>query len=570
MSKPAEKRKFVFENASMDERQLLSLLDVGRALSAEQETSRILDLILEKALENTQADGASIYLIEKHELKTIAGTRPIFEHKLRFYKSLTRSRSILQDRVIPINNESVAGYVATHGDSLRVRDCYTLPPDSPFKFNPAFDKENNYRTKSMLCVPMKTNKGKIIGVVQLVNKLRPHRRKTDAPIATDEKLQEKQIIAFSDHDSKLVETFAAQGAIALDNAKLTRDIEKLFESFVKASVSAIEARDPTTSGHSDRVAILTVEFAKIIDKIQVGQFKEIKFRPEQFQELRYAALLHDFGKIGVREHVLTKARKLYPHELETVLLRLETMKAKKEAHAWREAAEILSESIHNLQSHVHDAKCDHGNNCVHNKDSNEVMSRSLWQIDQFSRKLEQIRTGILQANETQILSKDFDINTLIMSIKVISQNMGQDILTEDETHRLSVSRGSLSGDERKQIESHVSHTYEFLRQIAWTEDLAEIPNIAHAHHEKLNGAGYPLGLKGDEIPVQSRMMTVADIYDALTAMDRPYKKAATPERAIEILYLEADEGQLDKSLVKVFVESEIYKLTAHEKIKKAA
>lgn len=536
--------------------ELRSLLDVGKALSSEHETEKILDMILEEATRNTLADGGSIYLIEKVPQDSLGGARPKYKYMLRFHKTENKTVEYVPQRnqLLDIDNTSVAGYVALTGMSVRVRDCYVLTDEAGFDFNDSFDKQTGYRTKSVLAVPIKTNKDKVIGVVQLVNKVKPHRRKTDTEKKVQNRVPEKDIIAFSEHDARLMEAFASHAAVALENAKLTEDIEKLFDSFIKASVSAIEARDPTTSGHSDRVALLTVGLAQKVDSISVGVFRDIHFSMQQIKELQYAALLHDFGKIGVRENILLKAKKLFPNELETILLRIDTLKSVNEAKIWRNMAELISNQIKSSTL----------------KDPENELAKALWTVDQFNRKLDQIKETVLKANESQVMDYDLDIAKLMDWIEKMAKEVNQMILTPAERERLLIPRGTLSREERKEIESHVSYTFQFLSQIAWTDDLAGIPEIAHCHHEKLNGLGYPRKLKADQIPIQSRMMTVCDIYDALTAMDRPYKKAVTPERAIEILNYEVNEGKLDANLVKVFSESEVYRLVHPDKKKKAA
>lgn len=527
------------------ERDLYSLLDVGRALSSEHETDKILDMIVQKAIENTLADGGSIYLVERIKQDSLGGARTPYKRMLRFHKaSNKRLKSTLVNKLMEIDSNSIAGYVAQTGHAILIDDCYALPKDIPFHFNQDFDKETGYRTKSVLAVPIKTNKGQVIGVVQLVNKLKAYRRKTDVErFFPDSPAPDSEIMTFNEYDGQLMQAFASHAAVALENAKLTSDIAKLFESFVKASVTAIEARDPSTSGHSDRVAVLTTTFAEKVDAVQVGEFSDIKFSTEQMREIRYAALLHDFGKIGVRENILLKAKKLFPHELETIMLRLETLKSKNEALKWREVAEHIAH-LH-TQGQLTNPQADLG--------------QTLWHIDSFNKKLDEIRTGILKANESQVMDRDFDIAKLLQWIEGAGLALAQQVITPEEKKRLSIARGTLGEEERREIESHVTHTYLFLSQIAWTDDLAGVPDIAYAHHEKLDGTGYPRSLREDLIPIQSRMMTVSDIYDALTAMDRPYKKALTAEKAIDILHLEANQGKLDKRLLKIFVEAEVYK-----------
>ena len=522
-----------------------SLLEVGLTLSSEKDPQRIMDCILQKMLDISEADGASIYLVEK--VKTESG----YEEKLRFNRMTNRhTKATATNRLLEINSASIAGYVALSGKTVKARDVYLLKEDSPFKFFKTFDEESNYRTKSVLAVPIRNAQGKTLGVLQLVNKLRAEFLGTNSRI---KKPPEKSIIAFSEYDEKLLQGFASQAAIAIDNSKLTRSINNLFESFVQASVTAIEARDPSTSGHSGRVADLTVSLAQAIDQIQMGPFAKIAFNAIQYKELRYAALLHDFGKIGVRENILLKSKKLFPHELETIMLRLQSLELKNETQIWKHLVRELTWLIQEGTP----------------TDLNELIKETEQNVQRFNQKIHFMRENILQANEPQILSGDFNIEKLLTWLGRMSDQLGQTVLTYEESRRLSIGRGTLSSSERKEIESHVSHTFTFLSQIAWTEDLEGIPHIAHCHHEKIDGTGYPRGLKGDDIPIQARMMTICDIFDALTAMDRPYKKAVTSERAIDILYLEANEGKLDKELLKVFVEAQVFRISA-QSTKKAA
>jgi HD-GYP domain-containing protein (c-di-GMP phosphodiesterase class II) len=518
-----------------------SLVDIGIALSSEKEVARILDLILDKALETTEADAASIFLTESIRIDTIGNSQMKYFPVLRFHRSANRGKGhVIQNRVLDLDKSSIAGYVALTGETVRVDDCYQLGGGLPYEFNPEVDKETGYQTISMLALPMQSANGKIRGVLQILNKIRPG---TLSHAQRGEKLDPAHVIPFTDDDAELMQAFASQASVSIENAKLTENIENLFESFIRASVTAIEARDPATSGHSDRVAVLTVEFARAVHQCSEGPLKNIIFSEEQIRELRYAALLHDFGKIGVREHILSKQLKLYPHEMETILLRLEGARAKQEMMIWKEMAFELVELFEKGHPHSPRGK----------------LSDVSKKIDQFAQQLQQVRLSIIKANQPQIVEEDFDIVSLMGWINKTSRELDQTLLTPEEIVKLSLPKGTLGEEERKEIESHVSHTYHFLRQIAWTEDLSSVPDIAHAHHEKCDGSGYPRGLTAEHIPVQAKLMTIADIFDALTAMDRPYKKAATPERAIEILHSEARAGKLDLDLLRAFIESEVFR-----------
>ncbi|HEX4924127.1 MAG TPA: HD domain-containing phosphohydrolase [Bdellovibrionales bacterium] len=503
-----------------------------------EEIGKILDMILEKAIQNSNADAGSIYIIEKVRQDSYGGALPKYRQVLKFYRATNRTSGDKRDLPhIEIDNRSIAGYVAMTGNTVRIKDCYKLTGEEPFHFFAEIDKKTGYKTTSVLSVPIKSVKGNVIGVVQLVNKISPKRRKNDRQANDD------LVVPFTKQDENLIDALATHAGVALENVRLSSDIANLFESFVRASVTAIEARDPSTSGHSDRVALLTVRLAEVVDRVDAGQFAAVRFSPQQIQEIRYASLLHDFGKIGVRENILLKAKKLFPHELETIMLRLETLKAKNEARSWKQAAEQLSSTA-----------------IAKPEERERHYSQTLWNIDRFNQQVETVRKGVHKANESQVMDGDFDITGLLNWLLTAAQNVGQAILTDSELRRLSIARGTLAPEERREIESHVSYTYKFLSQIAWTEELSNIPNIAHAHHEKLDGTGYPQALQADKIPLQSRMMTIADIYDALTAMDRPYKKAVSAERAIEILHYEAKAGKLDRSLLQIFCEAEVFKI----------
>ncbi len=513
-----------------------SLVDIGIALSGEKELEKILELILKKAIETTSSDGASIYLSESIKIESAGGKR--FYPVLRFHRTSNRTTGIkIQNKVLDIDN-SIAGYVATTGLTLEIEDCYDIPANSAFHFNPEYDKEVGYRTKSMLAVPMVSNTGKVRGVLQIINKM------------NHESFQEKKfhvddVLPFTEEDSELMKAFASQASVALENAKLTDDIENLLESFIRASVTAIEARDPSTSGHSDRVAVLTVELARATHRCDDGIYRSFSLSDSQIREIRYAALLHDFGKIGVRESILNKEKKLYPHELESIMLRIESASLKHELIQWRDTALELGDLL------------------KMGKTQNPAfqIGKVTQKIEMFKKKLSTIRLKIIDANQPQIMHGDVDITELIAGISQISKEVDHNFVTTQELVKLSLSKGSLSEEERNEINSHVSHTYSFLRQIHWTEDLRDVADIAHAHHEKCDGTGYPRGLTYEHIPVQARMMAITDIYDALTSMDRPYKKAVSAERALDILNQEGRAGKLDLELLKIFIEAGIFHST---------
>jgi len=420
---------------------------------------------------------------------------------------------------------------------------YQLPTESKFSFNMSFDRTVGYRTKSMMVVPMIDHNDEVIGVIQLINKKRNRKAKLDSQEAID-----NEIIPFNAKDEELAYSLASQAAVSLENTQLYEDIKKLFDGFIRASVIAIESRDPTTSGHSERVATLTVGLAEEVDRIDIGPYGPIRFSREDLQQIRYASLLHDFGKIGVRENVLVKAKKLQPYETEIIKGRFRFIKKSLELKHFQEKVDYLLK-----------------------KDKTEVLEIFKNLDEELKRQLaetDELLALILQFNEPTVLVEESGFEKLqSISQLVVEDYDGTELpyLTASEISSLSISKGSLSFEERAEIESHVTHTFKFLSQIPWTEDLKHVPEIAYSHHEKLNGTGYPRKLMGDQIPIQSRMMMISDIYDALTAWDRPYKRALPLEKALSILEAEVNERKLDGELFKIFVATRVYERVKRER-----
>src|SRR5215471_9471665 len=289
-----------------------ALVDVGMALTAEQDHERLLEMILSRARALTQADAGALYLLEKTEKGDV----------LRFVKaqndSVRFNFSDIAGVTLPLDDSSIAGFVARVGQPLNLPDVYNLPPGVPYRFDNSFDKRFGFRSRSNLAVPMKTPQGRTIGVFQLLNRL-----KRSIPDATVTAVMKIEVVPFDEANVELARSFAAQAAVAIENRRLTENIKRLFEGFVEASVTAIEQRDPTTSGHSERVALLSCRLAELADKQDSGPLTSFHISREELRELRYAGVLHDFGKVGVREWVLVKARKLPPLRKELIRSRIE-------------------------------------------------------------------------------------------------------------------------------------------------------------------------------------------------------------------------------------------------------
>ena len=500
---------------------------IGIALSTAPSTAALLELILQKSREITDSDAGTLYLAEE----AADGTK-----NLRSKVAQNFSLQVpFAEFTMPINSASIAGYVAQSGEPLHLEDVYNIPESLPFRFNPDRDRNVGYRTKSMLVVPMKNPQGEIIGVVQLIN------CKRDQKATINPQNAAAIVIPYPENRQALVSSLASQAAVAIENNRLYDSIQSLFEGFVKASVTAIESRDPTTSGHSFRVADLTVGFAEAVDRADTPNFRQFNFSRSEMKEIRYASLLHDFGKVGVREEVLVKADKLYPLQAKLVSERFDFVrKAAQHEHSERRLNYLLEKGREEY--------------LARQSDFTTELSDKLKELDEFYK-------FVMQCNKPTVLPEgDFRRLSELAAMQFLDwAGTPRSLLNEDEVRMLSIPKGSLDDSERKEIESHVTHTYNFLSKIPWTKELRNIPLIARGHHEKLNGTGYPGKLNESEIPVQTRMMTISDIFDALTASDRPYKKALPTEKALDILKMEADHKLIDNQLFELFVEGQIYK-----------
>lgn len=478
-----------------DSHKLLAVLEAARALVSERNLDSLLHLILREAVQVAEADRGSLFLVD-HDRDEL-------------WSKIAHGLQDGAEIRVPLG-VGIAGVCAKTGQPINLTDAY-----SDQRFNPAVDRATGYHTRTMLCVPMTNMRGEVVGVLQVLN---------------------RRDGVFTANDEDLLRVFGGQAAAAIENALLHEEITQLFEGFVQASVVAIESRDPTTGGHSARVARLTLGIADAVEKDGMGPWGPVRFDANQRMEIRYAALLHDFGKVGVPENVLVKANKLYPGQLEQLRQRF---------HYAEKAWEVEA-----LQQILQLAKAGADASALLAEEHRLQERRSQLQRDWALIELAN-RPTVLPGGSFEALQQVRD--TLYPG----PDGQPHRLLTDSELALLSIARGSLSDEERQAIEAHVSHTYRFLSQIPWSRALKRVPDIAHGHHEKLNGLGYPLGLAGGDICLEARMMTVADIYDALTASDRPYKKAVPHNNAVRILRDEAERGAVDPHLVELFDRSDV-------------
>lgn len=512
--------------------ELETLNKIGVALSTERNTDALLELILTKSREVTCCDAGSLYLAEEG---------PNGDKHLVFKLTQSDSHSVpFRQFTLPIDTRSIAGYAAATGKILNIKDAYRIR-NLPFRLNRDFDQRFGYRTKSMLVVPMKNQKDEVIGVLQLINA-----KKDKAVKLVSARIVHREVVPFSERSQELAASLAGQAGVALENNLLYRDIQNLFEGFVKASVTAIESRDPTTFGHSERVAKLTVGLAEAVDRCDIGPYRDIHFTLQDIREIRYASILHDFGKVGVREEVLVKAKKLYPSQLDLVKKRFQYIRKVLELDAYRKKLDhVLTNGNQNYEPAF--AEID------------AAQAKELQQMDEFL-------AHVMQANEPTVLPEKTSEKLAEIAGWTFQDPSGptEPLVTPEELRFLTIPKGSLDPEERVQIESHVIHSFRFLSQIPWTKELRNIPLIAKAHHEKLDGSGYPYHMKAEEIPFQSKMMTISDIFDALTARDRPYKRAVPVDRALDIIGQEVKSQLLDPVLFQLFLEAKIYQITSKD------
>jgi HD-GYP domain-containing protein (c-di-GMP phosphodiesterase class II) len=504
------------ERLRQAEERIAALNRIGIALSAERDLEKLLETILTESRRFSASEAGSLYLVEDAS----EGSR------LRFRLAQNDAISFaFSEHTVPADETSVAGWVAVHGEPLVLENAYALPEGAPFRHNQAFDEATGFRTRAMLVVPMKDHRGELVGVLQLMNR----RGRTPGTYES-----------YPNDLVPLLLSLATQAAVCLKANRLTASIRTLFEDFARAAIFAVEQRDPTTAGHSTRVSTLSVQLARLVDRAHDGPYAGVTFSREELREIGTAALLHDFGKVSIPERVLVKAKKLSEEGLGKIRDRFDSSLAATEAADARTLLERLL------------------------REGGRVSAGDLAALDagaaERAREFEALFEEIVAANEPTVMPKDARGRLEELLIRRTRDRRGRDatLLLPEEFRFLSITQGSLSENERRAVESHVSHTWQFLLTIPWTPDLARVPEIAFAHHERLDGTGYPRGLNREDIPPAARALAVCDIYDALTASDRPYKKAVPREAALGLLEGEAKRDRLDSWMVSAFIEGKVW------------
>ena len=519
------------------EQQILNLANIGLALSKEKDMNRLLEMILLEAKRIANSDGGTLYMMTDDGRLRF---EIMMTDSLDFHMGGTSGKDIpfypvklYTDEGEP-NKSMIAAYVGLTGETVNITDAYKAK-GFDFSGTKMFDEKTNYRSKSFLTVPLKNHEDEIIGVLQLLNA---------------QAQKSKKIISFTSEIQKMVEALASQAAVAITNKNLIKDLENLFESFIKLIASAIDAKSPYTGGHCARVPEITMMLAEAVQQTKDGPFADVAFSEKEMYELKIAAWLHDCGKVATPEFVVDKSTKLETiydrvHELETrfgVLRRDEEIKRlKKELKFERDdslSLEEKAEQVKDLQKGYRKTLRDLKSDLEFVKESNvggEFMS------------------GDKKDRVHQIANYRWKPNGKV-----------ENFLSENEIYNLTIPRGTLTPEERKVINDHIVVTINMLEELPYPKHLQNVPEFAGGHHEKLDGTGYPMGLMKDEMTVQARIMAIADIFEALTAKDRPYKKGKTLSQAMRILGFMKNDAHIDVDLFDIFVKEKIYLQYAEE------
>ena len=508
--------------------QIKKMSDIGRALSGVHDLNTLLEMIVDQARNFTNADAGTLYIVEDNTLRF-----QIVQNDSLKIRMGGKSGESIPFPPVELKESNVSAFVALKGVSVNIPDVYDT---ELFDFTgpKKFDQSTGYRSKSMLVVPMRNHENDIIGVLQLLNATNPI---------------SNEVIAFSQDYENLSESLASQAAVSITNAKLIANMTELFEAFVKVMATAIDEKSPVTGGHIRRVADLTLTMAEVIHDIDEGHFKDKTFSPDQMYELKIAAYMHDIGKVTSPVEIVEKAKKL-----QTIFDRIQYVRLRMAYISQKIELEGQEAKIKILQNGSSPEKL--------NSIEKETLEKLI--------EIEEILKFINKCNEPgEFLDDEILVRLKEVSEKTYIDDAGeqQPFLTADELVNLSIRRGSITEKERQKMQGHAAVTLKMLKQIPFTKKLKNIPDFAGAHHEFLNGKGYPLGLKGDEISFEGRLMAVTDIAEALTASDRPYKKAMPLETVYRILRSMVEGEELDPNLVELFIEKEVYKIyqKKHEK-----
>ena len=505
------------------ENRIHRLNEIGMALSTESDTNKLFEMILEEAKKITNADGRTLYskdedgnlkfeILRNDSMDTIMGGTSGVDIPFDPVK-------LWIDDSSP-NQSNVSAYVALTGETVNISDAYQ---EKGFDFSgtKSYDAKTGYHSKSFLTVPLKNHENEIIGVMQLIN-------------ARDEN---GEVISFDNDMEEQIESLASQGAVALTNKKLVGELKTLFEAFIQLIATAIDKKSEYTGGHCSRVPVITMMLADEVAKASSGKYKDFSMSEEERYELYIAAWLHDCGKVATPPHVVDKGTKL-----ETIFDRIELIKTRMEILKRDAEIAFLKRQINGSLSDFDDEY----------KDTIQNINDNIKFIESCNIGGEFMKPELQE--KIQTISKN----------RIILDNKEQNILTDDEVRNLNIAKGTLLPEERDIINDHISITIDMLEELPYPKNLKNIPEFAGGHHEKMDGTGYPKGLKGDQMSAQAKIMAIADIYEALTAADRPYKEGKKLSQAMRIMGFMKNDYHIDEDLFEIFVQSGVYKKYAEE------
>ncbi|MDY6903219.1 MAG: HD domain-containing phosphohydrolase [Thermodesulfobacteriota bacterium] len=515
------------------------LTDIGLALSGEKDISKLLEMIVDEARMLSGADAGTLYIAEEKEASLRFAILQNDSMNIRKGGASGESPDGMPN--VPLHNDdgtpnysNVSSYVALTGELVNIRDVYATE-DFDFSGTKKYDEVTGYHCQSMLVLPLKNHEDKIIGVLQLLN-------------AADRETGE--ITAFPRDSIDLVGALASQAAVALTNMQLIENLKALFYAFIKSIATAIDEKSPFTGGHINRVVDLTMEIAEAVNKADNGPLKNIRFDDDQMEEIRIAAWMHDVGKITTPEYIVSKTNKL-----EGLFDRIDLIEARFHFILQKLENEKLKNQIKLLQSQ-------------HNRD----IEKELAGIHQsYETQIASVKSDlalIKEMNSNQQLADEADM-ARIKEIAARTYEMdGRTLpcLSENEAACLSIPRGNLLEDERQMIEHHAEMTTRITRELPFPDRLAHVPEFAGSHHEKLDGSGYPRGLSGDDIPIQARIIAIADVFEALTARDRPYKTPMSISQASKILGFMKKDGHIDPDIYDLFMNEKLYQAYSEKEL----
>ncbi len=504
---------------------LNKLIDIGIALSKEKNINILLEKILNEARVISNSDGGTVYLVTQDDKKLSFEIMQTESLDIKF----GGSSEPVPDYIYPVklynddgskNINNASSVCALEGKTINIKNAYENK-EYDFSGVKGFDKKHNYFSKSFLNIPLKNHKDKVIGVLQLLNAK-----------------ENDQIISFSDELVELVEALSSQASVALTNQLLIEEQKILFRSFIKLVAEALEHKDAVTGGHCNRVPILTMMLAECINADQTDKYKDFSFTDDEMDELFVAGWLHDFGKVATPDHIMNKSTKLEGlyDKIDQIKLRFEILKRDIELNFYK--------------------------NKLSNSDiDKELLNSQLKKIDDDFKFLETSNIG------GEFMSEDLQKRVHDIAKKEIEiDNQSSTILSDEEIDFLTISRGTLSKKDIKVMQNHVSLTYQLLDKMPYPDHLKQVPFYAGCHHEKINGKGYPNGYSGEQLPLQARIIAIADVFEGLTAPDRPYKEPYKLSKALEILKFMVNDGEIDSDLFKLFITKKLYLQYADDKL----